>query len=285
VIADLSPDQRLVLHSQVNLQMEVHEFCSRYGWSAEKFRKVAQRARRRLRALVEEYQAGGRCKRLAADLDALTARAGTDDQMRRARLHVENCQLCARRVAARDRFTRDTAALVPGPVVAGAAAILRRAWISSVIRRLAVAVRLSTADTSSAGAVGLTGGSTLGAVALKAGVAALCVAGAAGSYAICGHDGSTSRAASPQVEHTRQPASRVAALHLGNREFDSSAPAAAAPGARGRNDEQLEQITREFGRHRAVIAQVSAPVPVALATSNQPPEAIRQEVSEFGFER
>ncbi len=49
----LSEEQRLVLASQVSLQMECAEFCALHGWSAEKYRKVAQRARARLRRLGE----------------------------------------------------------------------------------------------------------------------------------------------------------------------------------------------------------------------------------------
>ena len=48
----LTPDQRLVLASQIFLQMECAEFCERHGWSREKYRKVAQRARARLRELA-----------------------------------------------------------------------------------------------------------------------------------------------------------------------------------------------------------------------------------------
>jgi DNA-directed RNA polymerase specialized sigma24 family protein len=50
----LTPDQRLILATQVFLQIDRAEFCARYGWSYEKYRKVAQRARRRLRSLVDE---------------------------------------------------------------------------------------------------------------------------------------------------------------------------------------------------------------------------------------
>jgi DNA-directed RNA polymerase specialized sigma24 family protein len=50
----LSPDQRLVLACQVGLQMSAGEFCRTFGWSAEKHRKVAQRARARLRRLLAE---------------------------------------------------------------------------------------------------------------------------------------------------------------------------------------------------------------------------------------
>jgi hypothetical protein len=48
---ELTHDQRLVLAAQVG-QMPRAAFCRRYGWSAEKYRKVAQRARARLRALM-----------------------------------------------------------------------------------------------------------------------------------------------------------------------------------------------------------------------------------------
>jgi hypothetical protein len=49
----LSADQRLVLACQVGLQMSRAEFCELYGWSGEKYRKVAHRARARLRYLSE----------------------------------------------------------------------------------------------------------------------------------------------------------------------------------------------------------------------------------------
>ncbi len=48
----LSADQRLVLACQIALQMSAAEICATFGWSAEKHRKVAQRARARLRALA-----------------------------------------------------------------------------------------------------------------------------------------------------------------------------------------------------------------------------------------
>jgi DNA-directed RNA polymerase specialized sigma24 family protein len=49
----LSYDQRLVLASQLELDLSVAEFCERVGWSTEKYRKVAQRARARLRLLAD----------------------------------------------------------------------------------------------------------------------------------------------------------------------------------------------------------------------------------------
>jgi DNA-directed RNA polymerase specialized sigma24 family protein len=48
----LTPDQRSVLAWQL-AQRSCAEFCSRHGWSPEKYRKVAQRARTRLRRLME----------------------------------------------------------------------------------------------------------------------------------------------------------------------------------------------------------------------------------------
>jgi DNA-directed RNA polymerase specialized sigma24 family protein len=52
VMHDLTPDQRLVLTSRFDLGMDCVEFCHRFGWSKEKYRKVAQRARARLRELL-----------------------------------------------------------------------------------------------------------------------------------------------------------------------------------------------------------------------------------------
>jgi len=48
----LTPDQRLVLASQVALGISCDEFCPLHGWSPEKYRKVAQRGRARLRQLM-----------------------------------------------------------------------------------------------------------------------------------------------------------------------------------------------------------------------------------------
>jgi DNA-directed RNA polymerase specialized sigma24 family protein len=50
----LTKDQRLVLVSQVSLEASCAEFCATHGWSREKYRKVAQRARARLRRLSHE---------------------------------------------------------------------------------------------------------------------------------------------------------------------------------------------------------------------------------------
>jgi DNA-directed RNA polymerase specialized sigma24 family protein len=52
----LSTDQRLVLCCQV-MQMSRGDFCSRFGWSHEKYRKVAQRGRARLRRELVEHEA------------------------------------------------------------------------------------------------------------------------------------------------------------------------------------------------------------------------------------
>jgi hypothetical protein len=55
----LSRDQRLVLASQLRCEMGCGDFCRTHGWSAEKYRKVAQRARARLiQLLAGELLAG-----------------------------------------------------------------------------------------------------------------------------------------------------------------------------------------------------------------------------------
>ncbi len=49
----LTADQRLVLAAQLSPDPPTcAEFCARHGWSAEKYRKVSQRARTRLRMLM-----------------------------------------------------------------------------------------------------------------------------------------------------------------------------------------------------------------------------------------
>lgn len=48
----LTPDQRLVLASQLSRQTECRDFCSQFGWTPEKYRKVAQRARAKLKLLM-----------------------------------------------------------------------------------------------------------------------------------------------------------------------------------------------------------------------------------------
>lgn len=53
----LSSDQRLVLVCQL-VPMSRGETCRSLGWSTEKYRKVAQRARARLRALLEAEERG-----------------------------------------------------------------------------------------------------------------------------------------------------------------------------------------------------------------------------------
>jgi DNA-directed RNA polymerase specialized sigma24 family protein len=72
---ELTADQRLVLACQIALGMDCQEFCARFRWSAEMFRKVAQRARARLHVLVADYEAGERCWGLADDLAVLRGAA------------------------------------------------------------------------------------------------------------------------------------------------------------------------------------------------------------------
>jgi DNA-directed RNA polymerase specialized sigma24 family protein len=188
VIADLSRDQQLVLASQVYVDMGAGEFCARHGWSVEKYRKVAQRARGKLRVLIEEYERGERCQRLEPDLLAMCAGVAQDEALARARAHVGNCPTCARMVGDLDRAARSVAALLPmpGPVVFGAGGVavkLTAAW--TAVRRAATIVRHPLAETGVSSGTGVAGGSLASVGALKVGVAAVCVAGAAGGYAVC----------------------------------------------------------------------------------------------------
>jgi DNA-directed RNA polymerase specialized sigma24 family protein len=57
IVHDLTPDQRSVLVSGIDSGMDCVEFCRRFGWSKEKYRKVSQRARTRLRELLASEEA------------------------------------------------------------------------------------------------------------------------------------------------------------------------------------------------------------------------------------
>jgi DNA-directed RNA polymerase specialized sigma24 family protein len=72
----LTPDQRLVLACQVALGMDRAEFCRRYGWSFEKYRKVAQRARARLRTLSEASHLTSEMSRPISEVSRPTRRVG-----------------------------------------------------------------------------------------------------------------------------------------------------------------------------------------------------------------
>ncbi|HEX3909561.1 MAG TPA: hypothetical protein VHW67_02520 [Solirubrobacteraceae bacterium] len=62
----LSADQRLVLGSQLSGE-SCAGFCARHGWSREKYRKVAQRARSRLKALADAGESGVPPARCSSD--------------------------------------------------------------------------------------------------------------------------------------------------------------------------------------------------------------------------
>jgi hypothetical protein len=54
IACSLSYEHRLYLACQIGLQMGCAEFCHLNGWTHEKYRKVGQRARARLRELMEQ---------------------------------------------------------------------------------------------------------------------------------------------------------------------------------------------------------------------------------------
>jgi DNA-directed RNA polymerase specialized sigma24 family protein len=188
VAADLSDDQRLVLACQISLGMDCAEFCRRFGWSAEKFRKVAQRARGRLRVLAAEYQVGERCRRLEPDLLAYAAQAATGEQAERAAAHLANCTACASDLRSLDRASRQVAAVLPAPVPVGAGVgvLAKLGGLLLAGRRVFGSVGRGASPAGAGAGAGVAGGSAAGAAAVKLGLAAACLAGAAGGYAICG---------------------------------------------------------------------------------------------------
>jgi DNA-directed RNA polymerase specialized sigma24 family protein len=282
IIGDLSLDQRLVLHCQVNLQMEAGEFCARYGWSPEKFRKVAQRARAKLRGLVAEYQSGERCTRLEPDLLAFAARAATEDQLRRTRAHLENCPACSRYLAQLDRTSRSVAALIPAPGLFAPVARTKLVAVVAALRRLTGAVVHPAAD-GGPGAAGVAGSSVAGLTALKTGIVALCVAGAAGGYVACSTSGIvpplSSKAEKPLWVHHVPPRPTIAPR------MDRATPADTADASAGNAVALVDQVRREFSLRRPPVARSATSLKRDAVLRSQSPGDVSQETREFGFER
>jgi hypothetical protein len=195
--AELTADQRLVLACQVALGMGCGEFCERFGWSHAKFRKVAMRARARLRVLVADYESGEHCRRLADDLAAYVAHVAEGDQSERVRHHLTNCPACAHTARELERVARGVGALLPVPPTLDPEVVHRAGLFGRALGRLlpfwdvgegAAAAKVGAAGAAvTAGGTGAVtaGGSLAGIGAAKLGVAALCVAGATGGYVVC----------------------------------------------------------------------------------------------------
>jgi DNA-directed RNA polymerase specialized sigma24 family protein len=313
VIADLSRDQQLVLASQVYVDMGAAEFCTRHGWSVEKYRKVAQRARGKLRVLIDEYERGERCRRLEPDLLAMCAGVAQDQALVRARAHVANCPTCARMVGDLDRAARSVAALLPmpGPVALGGGGLaVKLTGVWTAVRRAATIVRHPLAETGTSSGAGVAGGSLASVGALKVGIAAVCVAGAAGSYAVCARLGvlpAIGIGLGHQVKHhavarDRRPAKRRFPATVAASPSDARGPSVAV-GVAGRDSHDVRpvrvsaiaQIRREFGSppvRTASATRVGGGGSLSSTTGGGPsmsPAAAKaqasQTQSEFGFEK
>jgi DNA-directed RNA polymerase specialized sigma24 family protein len=70
--AGLTADQRLLLATQLQLDLSPREFCARFEWSAAKYRKVSQRGRARLRTLLAAHGDGEAPAARVADSAAAT---------------------------------------------------------------------------------------------------------------------------------------------------------------------------------------------------------------------
>jgi DNA-directed RNA polymerase specialized sigma24 family protein len=320
VISELSRDQQLVLASQVCVDMGVSEFCARYGWSVEKYRKVAQRARTKLRVLVDEYERGERCQRLEPDLIAMSAGVAEGRELARAKAHVANCRACARAAGDLDRKARSFAAVLPLPAAIAGSVWSKLGGILSGVRRSAAMLRHPLAETGYGG-VGAAGGSMASIGALKVGIAVVCVAGAAGGYAVCTHLGVPSPFGVGPHPRQAVPSHAASARHAGASRRAPRRAAAASPTASAQPPRLetagsalhrtsssthsthslhhrisvLQQTRREFGVARAHTANSSAvsesaPAAGAAAAGSAgaapaSPSQIRQTQAEFGFER
>lgn len=313
VADELTDDQRLVLACQIGLGMQMAEFCARFGWSADKFRKTAQRARARLRELHGEYETGKRCRRLRRDIDAYVGKAADEVQKRRVEVHFENCGACLATACALERTQAGLAILLPMPAMASVGLIAKLGAAVAGVKRLVSGWHDDGGVvTGTGGATVAAGGSAAGIGALKAGVAALCVGGAVGGYSVCKEAGLFAAVPTPdqRIAASRdEPPSkgRNAASAAGVRpsaivKLTRPATAQAVPRSSRRTGAKTrdEQVEREFGRRQpsASAAQATtefqAPAKAATrapaASSGSPspePEPMPSgsgSTGEFGFE-
>jgi len=243
VAEELTDDQRLVLACQLSLNMDCEEFCRRHGWSAEKFRKVAQRARARLARLVDEYGSGERCRRLEPDLVAVVSRVADPGQRRRIAAHLGNCLGCRARMRGLRVTERRVLALFPGAsltgksllggkTVAAAGGLGAGGACASTSGGVLTATSAGTAGVAAAGASGagiafgsapLIFGGALG--SLKLGLCTLCATGLAGGVLLLGHRPAQSTALRISA------AGAVAPGRAPDRGPRTSVPSRAVPGA------------------------------------------------------
>jgi anti-sigma factor RsiW len=313
VVADLTDDQRLVLGSQVTLDMDCADFCARYGWSAEKYRKVAQRARARLRVLVDSHQSGERCRLLEPDIVAYAAGALEPERLERVARHLENCRSCARDVHELERASREVAALLPAPValplIAKAGALAKVAAVVAGARRLmpfaGQGVDTGTVTASAGGGAVGAGGSLVGAGFAKLGVAVACVAGAAGGLALCSHAGLIGGGAATHARHAAATARATArdigptsrldsrpppqfSVRTSSREIGGASPrrpnsAKSTGGRAAQSQANLEFGSLAHGTARASRAPGGLVARPAPSRSGGAPES--RQRNELGFER
>jgi RNA polymerase sigma factor (sigma-70 family) len=273
---DLTADQRLVIACQVALDMDCQEFCARFGWSAEKFRKVAQRARARLRVLVAGYEAGERCRSLADDLAAYVAHVAEGEQSERVRRHLTNCPACAHTARELERVARGVGALLPVPPTLDAEAVHRVGVVGRIAGRLlpfwdsgegAAAAKAGAAGAAAAGGGGAVtaGGSLAGLGAAKLGVTALCVAGAAGGYVVCDQIGLFTGPL-PRERH------QAATAAVGHKQHAQRAPSPALVRPPAPVTHTIRRAAVAGGQRRSASSQSSSS------------SSLGQASSEFGFE-
>jgi len=194
IAAELTEDMRLVLAHQVGLGTECQAFCQQYGWSAEKFRKVAQRARRRLLALSDEQATGERCRRLETDLLAYVSHVADTEQRARVTTHFRNCPACRRRARELRAQERGLLALLPGGLEAG---------VTGGAIGSAAGGGAAAAGGGAAVGGGIAAWAPSGVVGIKIGVFAVCLAGlAGGGVALC-RGGSLTRFWDHRAHHQR----------------------------------------------------------------------------------
>lgn len=311
VADELTDNERLVLACQIGLGMQSAEFCARFGWSAEKYKKTAQRGRARLRQKCLEYDAGERCRTLATALLAYVGKDADEPQTEKVEIHLRNCAGCRALARELERTQAGLAILLPLPAMASVGLIAKLGAVGAGLKRFVSGLHDDGGVvTGASGATVAAGGSAAGVGALKAGVAALCVGGAVGGYSVCKEAGLFAPVQPPErrvIASKDKPAAkdrggpprsvaRPAATIGLKRPAPAPNPRPVKPSGAGGHDAQVE---REFGRRQPKAstaqatsefqrpARAASSAPKASSAPPAEPEPMPSgsgSTGEFGFE-
>ena len=196
VADELTADQRLVLACQIALDMDCQEFCARFGWSAEKYRRSRSVPAHRSASLSPTTRPAGAARAWRTASPPTSPTWPVASSRSAVRCLLANCPACPETACELERMVRGGGALLPLPPVVDPEVVHRFGAVGRVFGHLIPFWETGESGAAKAGAAAAAGGggiaaggSMVGLGAAKLGVTALCVAGVAGGYVVCDHVG------------------------------------------------------------------------------------------------